>query len=353
MGLLYGEVVRLLLRLTQECNVDSLPPPEFNSCEKYWDGVAADMQYWSFQLVGYLVLNSLFSISGSMITSWGFGTASERLSKRLRDSVFSAAVRQEVAFFDQRNVGSITSQLQQDATEVHNLTGEPVRSLVIELSSVLIGIGLSFFVGHNDSLVVGHHFEKSLILPLPLSSLYTIWFMWPFALVSLGTLPLVATARIMFARSKFGVDEGCAKNSDGGIVYETLVNIRTVFAFSMEEQRFQMFREELESSDPNHWKTTVKMGSMEGYIAMIVRLVNAIQFCWGGWLLFHYPNQFGFKDFINFNFAFVFAQFGLGRAFAEFPNLKASERAAGRLFYLLDRKSTIDPLSNEGGKPDP
>ena len=145
LGLLYGELVRLLLRPIQECSEDSVPMG-FDTCEDYWNDNTAEMKRRSFQVAGYLAMNAVLSITGSMLTSWGFGMAGQRLSKRLRDSVFTNLVRQEVAFFDQRSIGSITSQLQQDATEVHNLIGEPLRSLVIALASVLIGVGLSFYV---------------------------------------------------------------------------------------------------------------------------------------------------------------------------------------------------------------
>jgi len=40
--------------------------------------------------------------------------------------------------------------------------------------------------------------------------------------------------------------------------------------------------------------------------------------------------------------------FGLGAAFQDISDRKEVEKAAGRIFYLLDRKSEIDPLSEEG-----
>jgi ATP-binding cassette subfamily B (MDR/TAP) protein 1 len=55
-----------------------------------------------------------------------------------------ALLRQEVGFFDKRSVGSITSQLQDDAARIHAFSGEPVRSMIVALSSVLTGVILSF-----------------------------------------------------------------------------------------------------------------------------------------------------------------------------------------------------------------
>jgi ATP-binding cassette subfamily B (MDR/TAP) protein 1 len=51
-------------------------------------------------------------------------------------------------------------------------------------------------------------------------------------------------------------------------------------------------------------------------------------------------------------FAILFSLFGLGAAFNGLSDRKETELSAGRIFYLLDRESAIDPLSEEGKKLD-
>lgn len=77
-------------------------------------------------------------------------------------------------------------------------------------------------------------------------------------------------------------------------------------------------------------------------------LFTAVQFFWGGYLLFHYPHAYSFEDFLVANFALLFSLFGLGAAFQGVSDRKETEVSAGRIFYLLDRTSAIDPLSKEG-----
>ena len=60
--------------------------------------------------------------------------------------------------------------------------------------------------------------------------------------------------------------------------------------------------------------------------------------------------MYNFNDFLISNFSVMFALFGLVTAFHDMSDRKAVEESAGRIFYLLDRKSEIDPLSEEGGK---
>lgn len=80
--------------------------------------------------------------------------------------------------------------------------------------------------------------------------------------------------------------------------------------------------------------------------------MNALQFWWGGWLIFKYPDVFGFNDFLISMFALLFSLFALGAAAQGATDKKKAEAAAGRLFYLINRPSAIDPLSSEGKKLD-
>ncbi len=73
---------------------------------------------------------------------------------------------------------------------------------------------------------------------------------------------------------------------------------------------------------------------------------------WGGYILFHHPKKFQFTDFLIAQFALLFSLFSLGAAFQGMSDWKETEKSAGRIFYLLDRKSEIDPLSEEGKKLD-
>jgi ABC transporter transmembrane region len=83
---------------------------------------------------------------GFTLNVWGFRTASERLSKRVSDTSFSTILRREVAYFDLRSVGRITSQLQDNAARIQAFPGEPIRSMLISLSPISFGLILLFIV---------------------------------------------------------------------------------------------------------------------------------------------------------------------------------------------------------------
>lgn len=282
------------------------------------------MRRSSFEISVYWAIIAFGCVAGNMLTFYGFGKASESLNKRVRDSAFAALVRQEVAYFDRRSVGSITSSLEEDAARIHTFSGEPVRSLLIALSSVITGLAISFF------------------------------YMWPFALLSLACIPLMGAATSLEMKRFLGEDEGGSNgqdelNSPGGIAVETLLNIRTVAALTLENERYHNYEDALLHEQPNYVQDSFVDGLTAGLSMFVQQWVNALQFWWGGWLLFNSNGRFSFDDFIISNFALLFSLFGLGAAFQGISDKKETEKSAGRIFYLLDRESEIDPLS-EGGK---
>jgi ATP-binding cassette, subfamily B (MDR/TAP), member 1 len=107
-GVMFSETIDLLFRPVFECaEVEGSTPScpsgfaceQFPSCKDYWKSVATDMQHDSFFLALYWTCVLIGCVVGNVLVFWGFGMASERLNKRVRDSAFSSLVRQEVAFF--------------------------------------------------------------------------------------------------------------------------------------------------------------------------------------------------------------------------------------------------------------
>eukprot|EP00934_Nitzschia_sp_Nitz4_P005837 Nitzschia sp. Nitz4//scaffold153_size53422//46055//50256//NITZ4_006766-RA/size53422-snap-gene-0.60-mRNA-1//-1//CDS//3329537277//5827//frame0 len=318
-GLLYGKTIGIFFTTVLACSDDSIPGG-FETCDDYWEFKSNDMQEQSFRTAVLFALNAGSCVFGNVLAYKGFGTASERLAKRIRDKAFGSLVRQECAFFDEHRVGSLASQLQQDAALLHNFVGEPIRSLTIAMSAIVIGTFLS------------------------------LYFMWPFGLVSIAFIPLVAVARVMYAKQSWGIEGSSAFRAEGSIILETLGNMKTISALAMEDQKINDFENALAEEDQGLGKQMLALWMLEGYQAGISRWVNAAQFGWGGWLLFTYPEKYIFTDFVYANLSMVFASFGLGVAFSGLGDKKETDDAAERLFALLDRQSSIDPLSEDGLK---
>jgi ATP-binding cassette subfamily B (MDR/TAP) protein 1 len=247
-GVIFSYTIDILFRPVTYCSAEQ-PVKPFATCEDYWGSITHYLRHKSYRIAAYWVVIGVDAVVGNMLMYWGFGMASERLNKRVRDTAFTALVRQEVSFFDKRSVGSITSQLQDDSSRIHTFSGEPIRSLLTALSSVLTGVALSFA------------------------------FMWPFALLSLACIPLMGLASSVEMKQFLGEDAGTGQdqdelNSPGGIVVETLLNVRTVSALTLEQQRFDDYVNALLHSEPNHIQTSLFSGLTGGLSMFVQQWVN-------------------------------------------------------------------------------
>jgi ATP-binding cassette subfamily B (MDR/TAP) protein 1 len=249
-GLTFGHTIGILFQQVLPCSPGNVPPnPYGNTCGDYWGGTAHNIRFTSYRLAGYWIIIGVGAVVGNMLTYWGFGMASERLSKRVRDGAFSALVRQEASYFDKRSVGTITSQLQDDAARIQSFSGEPVRSLIIAVASVVTGIVLAFA------------------------------FMWPFALLAMVAIPFMSIAAARRAKTMVGEDLGTGRgqdglNSPGGILVETLLNIRTVSALTLEERRYEDFENALRDAEADHVRDGLCSGVSGGLAVFLQQWVN-------------------------------------------------------------------------------
>ncbi|KAL3896160.1 MAG: hypothetical protein SGARI_007245, partial [Bacillariaceae sp.] len=90
-------------------------------------------------------------------------------------------------------------------------------------------------------------------------------FMWPFALLALACVPMMGFATSLEMKNFLGEDVGDDNAKDettspGGIIMETLLNMTTVSALNMEEERYKNFQNALKSTEEH----PVRDGAMQG-----------------------------------------------------------------------------------------
>jgi ATP-binding cassette subfamily B (MDR/TAP) protein 1 len=162
------------------------PPVPFETCQEYWDSSSQDMRELSFNVAFGLGLILAFALVGHTLVHVGFGTANERMNKRVRDATFANLVRQEVAYFDVRPVAVIASELSYDAAIIHALSGEPIRTLVMSLASVLVGLIVSFIYMWYVIGVLHTVWDEPVPCLILMMLLFALVNIRPFALVVLG-----------------------------------------------------------------------------------------------------------------------------------------------------------------------
>lgn len=166
-------------------------------------------------------------------------------------------------------------------------------------------------------------------------------------------IPIRAFVATIEFKTYLGEDVGGTGSNDatdtpGGIAMETLLNIRTVVALNLENSRYNDYYSMINLKENHTFWASVKVGSLSGISILVQQCVTALEFWWGGWLLIHYPERYHFQNFLVAAFSLLFALFAFGTSSIGAVEKKDMQAAAQRIFQLINRKSLIDSLSDEG-----
>jgi ATP-binding cassette subfamily B (MDR/TAP) protein 1 len=337
-GVVFAYMIELVFHPVLPCDDELLNANEtfdfsenvfegYNSCQEYFDHEADWIRDYSYKIT-YAWLGLIAStMIGNVLLFYGFGTATERMNKRVRDSIFTALMRQDISYYDTHSVGKLSTQIEDDAAMIHSFSGEPIRTFVMSVASVVVGLIISFSL------------------------------MWPFALLTLAILPLMGFGAHMEMKMYMGEDDGPAiskddenKDTSGGIVVETLLSIRTVASLAIEQMRADEYAAALRREDPSSVKTNLTKGLATGVGFLIQFWSMGLMFYWGGYLISNYPDVYGFRAYLISMFSLLFSLSGLSVAIMGATDKAKAKLAAERIFSLLDKKSPIDSLSDEGKK---
>ncbi|XP_043813018.1 ABC transporter B family member 13 isoform X2 [Manihot esculenta] len=238
----------------------------------------------------------------------------ERLTTRVRLSMFSAMLSNEIGWFDleENNTGSLTSALSADATLVRSALSDRLSTIV-----------------QNVALTV-----TACVIAFTLS--------WRIAAVVVASLPLLVGASIaeqLFLKG-FGGDYHAYSRATT-VAREALTNIRTVAAFGAEERISIRFASEL--SKPN--KQALLRGHISGFGYGLTQLFAFGSYALGLWyasvLITHKDSNFGhiMKSFM----VLIITALAIAETLALTPDIVKGSQALGSVFSVLHRRTAIDP----------
>ncbi|KAH9604959.1 hypothetical protein KSS87_002098 [Heliosperma pusillum] len=244
----------------------------------------------------------------------------ERITTRIRLSMFSAMVSNETGWFDEQGngVGSLTSKLAADATLVR-------IALVDRLSTIV----------QNGALIVA-------------AFVVAFIFSWRIAALTVAMFPLLIGAAIaeQFFLRGFGGNYTKVYYEANSLAQEAISNIRTIAAFGAEEQISNQFCKHLDQ--PN--KHALLRGHISGLGYGISQLLAFCSYALTLWyastLLKHKDTNFG--DVIKSFMVLIVTSFSVAEALTLAPELLKGSDALGSVFSILNRKPEInsdDPKS--------
>ncbi|KAK9165115.1 hypothetical protein Scep_000306 [Stephania cephalantha] len=238
----------------------------------------------------------------------------ERLVARIRLSIFSAVLRNDVGWFDleENSTGSLISILAADATIVRSALADRMSTIVQNISLTVT----AFVIGFN--------------------------LCWQLALVIAGTFPILIAGSIaeqLFMRG-LGGDYSKAYSRSNALAHEAITNIHTVAAFGSEDLISDRFASEL--NHPN--KHAVLRGHISGLGFGISHCLTFCSYALGLWyaslLIKQHESSFGntIKTFI----VLIFTANAMAEALSIAPDIVKGSHALGSIFSILERKPAIE-----------
>nr|QNH67930.1 ATP-binding cassette transporter subfamily B member 1-like protein X2 [Brachionus plicatilis] len=291
----------------------------YNVFQSPWD----DQIKESLKYMGILFGIALANLIANLAYNYSISLAGARLTRRVRVHMFESMMRQEIGFhdLDENRSSILATQLSMTAPFCKGLSSDKLGIL----SQGIAGIGFSVVFG----LVVN----------------------WKLALVMLIFVPITFTSGIIVGRSSTSNKvKGKSSNEEGGrITIETIENIKTVISLGREKHFITEFNGVFEK----RIKKTLLMFHVTalfyGIMNSLLFFIQATGFSFGYYLI----KNDGLKtaDLYKIYASITFSSIILGRAFATLPDQKKSQSAAKTAFKIINRKSKIDALSEEGLKP--
>ena len=252
------------------------------------------------------------------------GVVGHRCVHRVRMLALAAALRQEIAFFDDaRNAtGALAGRLAADAALLRVLVSDGIFAAATSCSSLVAGLVIAFVAG------------------------------WQLSLVMLGVLPLIVAGYYFAIRMSMGL------NTDSRALYERatqlaadgVANARTVAAFGAQAAVLARYEHTLAGPLASANRACAVAGGTQGFSAMVTTLPPAFAFYIGGLFITH--GIMTFQDVMQCFFAVLMSAAGMSMVSTVTGDAAAARPAAVALFSLIDRVPAIDTAATAGLTPD-
>ncbi|CAL5419876.1 unnamed protein product [Camellia sinensis] len=239
----------------------------------------------------------------------------ENLTKRVREKMLAAVMKNDIAWFDQEENESsrIAARLALDANNVRSAIGDRI-SVIMQNSALMVVACTAGFV-----------------------------LQWRLALVLIAVFPVVVAATVlqkMFMQG-FSGDLEAAHAKATQLAGEAVANVRTVAAFNSESKIVSLFTISLQTPLRRcFWKGQIA-GSGYGIAQFLLYASYALGLWYASWLVKHGISDFS-KTIRVFMVLMVSAN-GAAETLTLAPDFIKGGRAMRSVFELLDHKSEIDP----------
>jgi len=283
------------------------------------DGEALKQQAYFYTILFFSLAAAMFIAGYMRMAFWKM--AGERQGMRIRQAYFRALLRQEMGWYDVSKVGELGARLSGDPVAIVEGIAEKLGEFIQNTSAFVISIVIAFLQG------------------------------WQLALVMTTVLPLLGIATFMTTKlmGSFATKSAAAYGEAGAVAQEVLSSIRTVVAFSGENRESEKYSKNLVTAEKAGIRMALVGGLMMSLLNFIIFAANGLGFYVGA--IFTNEGVMEGGDVLTVFFAIIIGSFSLGQASPAFAALGKAGGAAYRIFTVIDRTSSINPLSKDGKVP--
>jgi ATP-binding cassette subfamily B protein len=236
-----------------------------------------------------------------------FSVSGERVVARLRQDFYRAILDQEIAFFDERRTGELTSRLSSDTSVVQGAVSSYVAMGLRHLAAVVGGVGFLFYT----------------------SPLLTV--------LMLAVVPPVAVGAVLYGRRvrKLSREVHDALAAAGEVAEESISGIRTVRSFAAEEKESRRYGGAIQRSFALARRRAFASGTFLACAATAAFAAAAVVLWYGGRLVLRGElTPGGLASFLVYT---LFVAMSLGGIADLWANVLSALGATDRIFELRDR----------------
>ncbi|GFP90775.1 ABC transporter b family member 1 [Phtheirospermum japonicum] len=239
----------------------------------------------------------------------------ENLTRRVRERMLEAVLRNEVAWFDEEENESarVAARLALDANNVRSAIGDRISVIMQNSALMLVACSAGFVLE------------------------------WRLALVLVAVFPVVVAATVLqkMFLTGFSGDLEAAHAKATQLAGEAVANVRTVAAFNSESKIVNLFASSLQTPLRRcFWKGQIA-GSGYGIAQFALYASYALGLWYASWLVKHGISDFS-KTIRVFMVLMVSAN-GAAETLTLAPDFIKGGRAMRSVFALLDRRTEIEP----------
>ncbi|KAL1590682.1 hypothetical protein WHR41_00707 [Cladosporium halotolerans] len=285
----------------------------------------ADLSNFS-HTVNHLTIYFIYLAIGEFVTIYistvGFIYSGEHMAAKIREEYLAGILRQNIAYFDARGAGEITTRITADTNLVQDGISEKVGLTLTALATFVTAYIIGFV----------KYWKLTLILT---STIFAI----VFTMGSLGKL-IVKWQK-----------ESLAAYAEGGTVAEEVISsIRNAVAFGTQDKLALEYDKHLTAAEKSGFKMKAILGSMIGFLMTYVYLNYSLSFWQGSRYLVW--GEMNLNEVVTVLLAVMIGAFSLGNVAPNIGAFTTATAAGVKIFSTIDRVSPLDPKSETGKKLD-